>query len=148
MKTTNDSKTRQIILKILGALIIMTGAFVIVRGIGNAILDDNNGSSSNNSNEVVGHEIYNYDNEESSSKKECTKCSGTGAITAQNSNPTPCAICGGVGQQYIPNLSYDMIMGWQGGYIACSGCGASGYINNISTQTYQCDKCNGTGYTK
>ena len=42
--------------------------------------------------------------------------------------PTVCPICSGTGQQYIPNMYYDQIMGWQGGYISCSGCGGSGQI--------------------
>ena len=43
---------------------------------------------------------------------------------------TVCPICNGSGMQYIPNMIYDVNMGWYdaGFYAACGGCGGSGYI--------------------
>ena len=59
----------------------------------------------------------------------CPSCGGAGWFT--------CGICGGTGQQYIPNLYYDAVMGWTGGYQGCSGCGGSGGT--------VCSTCGGTG---
>lgn len=39
-----------------------------------------------------------------------------------------CPQCGGTGQFYQPNLFFDGTF-WQGGYIACPGCGGSGYLS-------------------
>lgn len=60
----------------------------------------------------------------------CGTCGGYGQIT--DGNATVCDLCGGTGQQYNPNLYYDAMMGWTGGYMVCSGCGGSGYIGNVS----------------
>ena len=70
----------------------------------------------------------------------CPSCGGSGQIM---SGGTVCAICSGTGQQYIPNLYYDMNMGWYGGYTICSGCAGSGYIGNASFQI--CGACQGFG---
>lgn len=59
----------------------------------------------------------------------CPSCGGAGRFT--------CGICGGTGQQYIPNLYYDAVMGWTGGYQGCGGCGGSGGT--------VCSTCGGTG---
>lgn len=41
----------------------------------------------------------------------------------------------------MPNLYYDAVMGWTGGYIGCSGCGGSGYTSGYNI----CSNCNGIG---
>lgn len=69
----------------------------------------------------------------------CNICNGTGSVLSGNA--VACAICGGTGQQYIPNLYYDTVMGWTGGYIGCSGCGGSGYTSGYNI----CSNCNGLG---
>ena len=69
----------------------------------------------------------------------CPACGGTGQI--MSGHGTVCGICGGSGQQYIPNLYYDGVM-WQGGYIGCGGCGGSGYTG---TTWSTCLRCSGSG---
>ncbi len=71
----------------------------------------------------------------------CGSCGGAGVI-AQTSGESVCAICGGTGQQYIPNAYYDSALNtWQGQYMVCSGCGGSGYFT-----TYRvCNACGGFG---
>ena len=59
----------------------------------------------------------------------CPNCGGMGRFT--------CGICGGSGQQYIPNMFYDPVMGWTGGYQGCGGCGGSGGT--------VCPSCGGSG---
>ena len=71
----------------------------------------------------------------------CHHCSGSGQVSS-NGSAMSCGICGGSGQQYIPNLYFDQIMGWQGGYVCCSGCGGSG-VTNVSWST--CPFCEGSG---
>lgn len=72
----------------------------------------------------------------------CTRCQGNGTITT--GNRTACAICGGTGQQYIPNQYFDPITNMpMGGYIGCGGCGGSGYIGQQNTE--QCPVCEGFG---
>lgn len=72
----------------------------------------------------------------------CNICNGTGSVLSADA--VACAICGGTGQQYMPNLYYDAVMGWTGGYIGCSGCsgcGGSGYTSGYNI----CSNCNGIG---
>ena len=69
----------------------------------------------------------------------CTYCGGSGSVAS--GGMTICPICNGIGQQYIPNLYYDAVMGWTGGYIVCSGCGGSGQTGSYSICTW----CAGTG---
>ncbi len=73
----------------------------------------------------------------------CSKCSGKGVILEQGTDTQVCSICGGTGQQYIPNAIYDVVMGWMGQYVVCSGCGGSGYINYTTEYYVWCDQCNG-----
>lgn len=76
----------------------------------------------------------------------CPNCGGNGSIEiSAGSTGTVCAICGGTGQQYIPNLYYDTVMGWTGGYIGCSGCGGSGYIGSAAPTYATCETCMGRG---
>lgn len=70
----------------------------------------------------------------------CASCSGTGSIL---SGGNTCGICGGTGQQYIPNAYFDAALGmWQGQYQACSGCGGAG-MTGASSVT--CGSCGGCG---
>lgn len=69
----------------------------------------------------------------------CGNCGGSGQIPS--GNDLACAICGGTGQQYIPNLYYDAVMGWTGGYTGCSGCGGSGYISGGYAICNMCEGC-------
>lgn len=71
---------------------------------------------------------------------ECSGCGGNGTINTGATST--CGICGGTGQQYIPNLYYDAALGWQGGYTGCSGCGGAGHTGAITTT---CPTCNGRG---
>ncbi len=100
--------------------------------------------------EVIQFEIetgnFRYCNDESvwervNNEMICPSCGGSGQI--MDGTGTACAICGGTGQQYIPNLYFDAVMGWTGGYIGCSGCGGSGYIGNVSYHV--CENCHGIG---
>ena len=68
----------------------------------------------------------------------CGNCGGSGVILTGN---TTCAICGGSGQQYIPDAVYDNIMGWQGIWQVCAGCGGAGNAPSYS----QCSACQGWG---
>jgi hypothetical protein len=68
----------------------------------------------------------------------CPTCGGSGSVVTGS---TACAICGGTGQQYIPNLFYDPYNGWYGGYQSCSGCGGSGQITTYGA----CSSCGGWG---
>lgn len=73
----------------------------------------------------------------------CQQCKGSGSITTGR---TACAICGGTGQQYIPNQYYDAALNmWMGGYVGCGGCGGSGYTG--AQETAQCPSCGGDGLT-
>lgn len=74
----------------------------------------------------------------------CDKCHGDGTIAQTIGGSNTCAICNGTGQQYNPNLYYDAIMGWTGGYTACSGCAGSGRIGG-SVEYHLCQTCQGTG---
>lgn len=74
----------------------------------------------------------------------CDKCQGNGVITQTTGGRDVCAICNGTGQQYIPNLYYDVNMGWYGGYTVCSGCSGSG-SNGGSVENHLCPNCQGTG---
>lgn len=71
-------------------------------------------------------------------KYKCKDCNGQGIISTGNA--VACAICGGTGQQYMPDL-YGM---GQGGFTACSGCAGAGYIGNGSVST--CKNCQGLGF--
>lgn len=84
----------------------------------------------------VKYEDDNYN--ESYSNHICPTCGGNGQIITSS---YVCPICGGSGWQWIPNYSYDPIMGWQGANIGCSGCGGRGRTD------YQgiCLDCNGSG---
>lgn len=69
----------------------------------------------------------------------CSTCGGSGIIAS--SNQVTCSICGGTGQQYIPNMYYDNVMGWYGGYTICSGCSGAGYTTGYDL----CGTCSGLG---
>ena len=73
------------------------------------------------------------------SRHVCSACEGTGSVLAMDA--IVCGICSGTGQQYMPNLYYDTVLGWTGGYIGCSGCGGSGYISGYNI----CSNCGGLG---
>ena len=73
----------------------------------------------------------------------CQQCQGSGSITTGR---IACAICGGTGQQYIPNQYYDATLNmWMGGYVGCGGCGGSGYTGSGTTSV--CPSCGGDGLT-
>lgn len=70
----------------------------------------------------------------------CASCSGTGSVL---SGGNACGICGGTGQQYIPNAYFDAALGmWQGQYQACSGCGGAGMTG---ASYVPCASCGGCG---
>ena len=96
---------------------------------------------------VNGEYVFWDKNFDSMSQYMCTDCAGKGYYTVQNANQLACAICGGTGQQYNPSLYYDAVMGWQGGYTACSGCAGSGYTGGVAPETHTCTNCDGIGYT-
>ena len=87
-----------------------------------------------------GFEYEDNNNIETYSSHVCSTCGGNGQIVTST---YVCPICGGTGWQWIPNLYYDGIMGWQGGNIGCSGCAGRG-----RTEYYGiCPDCNGSGMT-
>lgn len=74
---------------------------------------------------------------------QCSTCGGSGNGTP--GSQITCGICGGTGQQYIPNAYFDPGTNmWMGQYIGCSGCGGSGHTGNIPATP--CPACNGIGY--
>ena len=68
----------------------------------------------------------------------CNVCAGNGKV--QNGGQV-CGICGGTGQQYIPNAYYDGWM-WQGLWQACAGCGGAGRVGVVYRD---CAYCAGDG---
>lgn len=71
----------------------------------------------------------------------CPTCNATGQIST--GAPTTCAICGGTGSQYYPNMYYDSTLNmWMGQHMACSGCGGSGQTGGAASAV--CSTCNGS----
>lgn len=68
----------------------------------------------------------------------CNVCAGNGKV--QHGGQV-CSICGGTGQQYIPNAYYDGWM-WQGLWQACAGCGGAG---RFGVSYRNCAYCAGDG---
>ncbi|MCD8366177.1 MAG: hypothetical protein LUC83_10325 [Clostridiales bacterium] len=54
------------------------------------------------------------------------------------------------GQVQQTTTYYDAIMGWQYQYyyVACGGCGGSGYIGSSSAVYQTCSQCSGFGFVK
>lgn len=103
-------------------------------------LSDSEETTSDQDNADYGTSSIFNSGQQTTTAKICPVCGGTGMVYSDMG--TVCGICGGTGQQYIPNMYYDQIMGWTGGYMVCGGCGGSGRIGGGYVI---CSNCGGTG---